>query len=113
MQGTTQVSDSVRIRDMEWVDFMKLLRTIAAEIGRLARLGDQTAKMVMAYYEHAYRNPRDAQANLNLRVAVEDYINRDLRVSEQIDLGGKYGHRLPEPEKSQGPRIFVPGERKP
>ena len=64
----------------------------------------------MARYQYAYDHPRDAQANFELRTAVEDYVNRDLREAEQIDLGAKYGHRLPEPEKETGPRIFVPDQ---
>lgn len=102
-------SGSVRIRDMPWPEFMTMLRTIAPEIGRLAERGDPTAKMVMARYQYAHDHPRDARANQNMRAAVEDYINRDLRTAEQIDLGGRFGHRLPEPEKETGPRIVVPG----
>lgn len=99
---------SVRIRDMPWDELIKLLRTIGPEVGRLMKNGDQTAKTLMAYYVYAYSHPRDVEANKNVRAALEDYINRDLRVAERIDLGGKYGHRLPEPEKDTGPRIFVP-----
>ena len=99
----------VRIRDMAWDDFMKLLRTIASEIGRLSARGDPTARLVMEFYQYAFDHPRDVEANKNLRAAVEDYVNRDLRTAERIDLGSKYGHRLPEEESGQ--RIFVPGER--
>lgn len=104
----TELEGPVRIRDMPWLEFIKMLRTIGPEIGRLAVRGDQTARLVLSYYQYAASHPRDAKANMNLRTAVEDYINRDLRTAEQIDLGSKYGHRLPEPEKEQGPRIFVP-----
>lgn len=107
---TEQTEGAVRIRDMPWDEFMKLLRSIAPEIGRLAERGDPTARQVMAHYKYAYDHPRDARANRNVRTAVEDYVNRDLRTAEQIDLGSKYGHRLPEPEKEAGPRIFVPGD---
>jgi hypothetical protein len=99
----------VRIRDMPWDEFRKLLASIGPEIGKLAVRADPTARLVMEYYKYAFDHPTDAKANLNLRTAVEDYVNRDLRTAEQIDLGGKYGHRLPEPEKETGPRIFVPG----
>lgn len=102
---------SVRIRDMAWDDIMKLLRSIAPEIGRLSVRGDLTARQVMAHYQYAFDHPRDLEANKNLRAALEDYINRDLRTAEQIELGGKYGHRLPEQEKETGPRIFVPGDK--
>jgi len=108
----TLVDGPVRIRDMPWEEFRKLLRSIGPEIGKLAERGDPTARLVMQYYRYAFDHPQDARANTNLRTAVEDYVNRDLRTAEQIDLGGKYGHRLPEPEKETGPRIFVPGEGK-
>ena len=99
---------AVRIRDMPWDDLLKLLRAIGPEVGRLKQRGDQTATALMAYYVYAHAHPRDVKANQNLRAALEDYVNRDLRVGEQMDLGSKYGHRLPEPEKDVGPRIFVP-----
>lgn len=99
---------SVRVRDMPWIEVLKLLRTIGSEVGRLKERGDPTATTLMAHYVYAYAHPKDQKANQNLRAALEDYINRDLRTAEQIDLGGKYGHRLPEPEKETGPRIFVP-----
>lgn len=106
---TKQTTGAVRIRDMEWEDFLKLLRSIAPEMGVLARRGDEMAQNVMAIYQYAYEHPTDREANRNVRAAVEDYINRDLRQTEQIELAGRFGHRLPVPEKQTGPRIFVPG----
>lgn len=88
---------------------MKLLRTIASEVGRLAQQGDHCATKVMAYYTYAHGHPRDVDANKNLRAAVEDYVHRDLRGAELRQLGDRFGHRLPEPEKDAGPRVFVPG----
>lgn len=99
---------SVRIRDMPWADVLKLLRSIGPEVGRLMQYGDPTAKMLMAYYIYAHSHPNDKKANLNVRAALEDYVSRDLRLAERTELGGKYGHRLPEPEKEHGPRIVVP-----
>lgn len=104
----TEQNSSVRVRDMPWDEILKLLRTIGPEVGRLSERGDQTAKVLMAYYVYAHAHPGDVEANKNVRAALEDYVNRDLRTTEQIDLGGKYGHRLPEPEKESGPRIVVP-----
>lgn len=92
----------VRIRDMPWDELRKLLRNIGPEIGQLAERGDQTARLVMEYYQYAFDHPKDQQANLNLRTAVEDYVNRDLRTAEVIDLGSKFGHRLPEDGKEPG-----------
>jgi len=106
-ETTVKVDGPVRVRDMPWSEFMKMLRGLGAEIGRLATQGDPTARMVMAYYQYAHDHPRDLKANQNLRTAVEDYINRDLRTAELIDLGSRFGHRLPEPERETGPRIFI------
>jgi hypothetical protein len=107
-ESTPQLTEAVRIRDMPWPEFMKMLRGIGPEMGRLADRGDPTARRVLASYKYAADHPKDVKANQDLRAAVEDYINRDLRLAEQIDLGGKYGHRLPEAEKDAGPRILVP-----
>jgi hypothetical protein len=93
---------------MPWTEIMKLLRSLSAEIGRLQRLGDQCATAVMAHYVYAYNHPMDEKANMNLRRALEDYIDRDLRDAEVAQLGDRFGHRLPESEKEHGPRIVVP-----
>ena len=42
------------------------------------------------------------------QTAVEDYVNRGLRLGELYELAGKYGHRLQE-EDEQPTRVFVPG----
>lgn len=105
---TEIIQGPVRVRDMPWIEFMKLLRSVSSEVGRLQRLGDQCATAVMAYYTYAYHHPSDQKANMNLRCALEDYINRDLRDAEVAQLGDRFGHRLPEPEKAHGERIVVP-----
>lgn len=89
-----------------------VLRTIGPEINRLAKLGDRFAIKVMAKYQYAFEHPTEGVANFELRVAVEDYVSRDLRPGERFDLAVKYGHRLPEghEDKIHGPRIIVPAE---
>jgi hypothetical protein len=102
------VTESVRIRDMPGEAFGALLRSIGPEIGRLATRGDRLAMTVLGYFMYAHEHPNDPEARMNVRVAVEDYMNRDLRIGEQYELGSRFGHRLPEPEKEAGTRIFVP-----
>lgn len=100
---------SIRVRDMPWQDLRDVLRTIAPEINRLAKLGDAFATKVMAKYQYAFEHPGDKPAEFELRVAIEDYVSRDLRAGERFDLAVKYGHRLPEghEDKAHGPRIVV------
>ena len=88
--------------------FGELLRSLGPEIGQLAKRGDKLAQAVMARFQYAHDHPIDATARQNVRTALEDYVNRDLRLAELYELGSRFGHRLPEPEKSHGPRIFVP-----
>lgn len=97
------------MRDMPWRALAGLLRTIGPEIGLLAHRGDKLAQRVMARYQAAYEHPRDPRYESELRVALEDYVNRDLRVAEQYELGSRFGHRLPEPEKPAGIRVLLPG----
>lgn len=78
-----------------------------AEIGQLARNGDLIAIALEAAYRYLYDHPGDERAGGNLRAAFEDYINRDLRIAEVAELGCRLGHRLPEPEKAPGARIFI------
>lgn len=91
---------------MPWLEMRKLLRTISPEIAQLAQRGDAFAKSVIRRYYYAFEHPTDTKANLELRIAIEDYMSRDLRVLERVDLGSKYGHLLDE--KTGGTKIFVP-----
>lgn len=102
------MNESVRVREMPMAEIRKLLRTRGGEIGTLAKNNDKLAQAVMAAYQFLYDHPGDHQAGQNLRSAIEDYMNRELRVSEVLDLGSRLGHRLPEPEKLTGERIVVP-----
>lgn len=104
------MSGPVRISEMPSEAFGSLLRSIGPEIGRLAVRGDPIARRVMAYYMYAYDHPNDLEARKNVRMAVEDYINRDLRLGEQYELGSRFGHRVAEDEK-EGLRIFLPFTR--
>lgn len=99
---------ATRVRDMPWEELLVLLRQIGPEMAKLGARGDQFALKVEARYRYAHQHPTDPKANRELRVAIEDYVNRDLRLSELYELGSKFGHRLDEPEKEAGPRIFMP-----
>lgn len=102
-------SAPVRVRDMPWPEMQDLLRTIGPEMATLAKRGDEFAIKVMAKYQYAYEHPTDHKAHFEMRHAVEDYINRDLRLGELMDLGSKFGHRI-EDDPTPGPRIFMPGD---
>jgi hypothetical protein len=99
---------SVRVRDMPPDAFGALLRAIGPEVGRLAKRGDPLAVVVMVRFVYAHNHPNDPAALLEVRTAVEDYVNRDLRVGELYDLGSRYGHQV-EGEEREPTRIFVPG----
>ena len=106
------MTDSVRVRDMPPEAFGALLRAIGPEVRLLASRGDQLATRVIARFMYAHNHPNEPQAILNVRTAVEDYVNRGLRTAELYELAGKYGHRLPE-EDEQPTRVFVPGSPRP
>lgn len=89
-------SSAVRVRDMPWEEMRKLLRQIAPEITLLAARGDRFANKVMQRYRYAYDHPKDWQANFDLRTAVEDYMDRELRDHERRDLLSRFGHRKPQ-----------------
>lgn len=86
---------AVRVRDMPPEAFGQLLRSLGPEIGTLAQRGDKLAIKVMAKFQYAHDHPTDQKAILEVRTALEDYVNRDLRVGELYDLGSKFGHRVP------------------
>lgn len=102
-------SNPVAVRHMPWEDLRRLIRSRSVEIGTLAGRGDALAIRLMAAYRDLYDHPGDLGKGATLRAALEDYMDRDLRIKEVQELGGKFGHRLPEPEKDPGLRIFVPG----
>jgi len=102
------MTDSVRVRDMPPEAFGALLRAIGPEVGRLAKRGDRLALRVMARFTYAHGHPNEPQALLEVRTAVEDYVNRGLRTAELYELAGRYGHRVEE-EDELPTRVFVPG----
>lgn len=103
----TMKSEPVRVRDMPMEEIVKLLRVRGREIATLGQHGDRLAQAVESAYRYLYDHPGNPQAGANLRAAIEDYMNRDLRLAELGELGDRYGHRLPEPEKPHGERVFV------
>jgi len=82
------------VRSWPWAHVQEVLRTYGAEIGRLAKLGDPLASKLMQRYQYAYDHPRDPDANLSLRDALEDYMQRELRMGERKELAVRFGHRL-------------------
>lgn len=98
----------IRIRDLPWDELRKLLRKEGPNIKILADRGDKFAQRVYRVYCEACVLPIDHPKNKELREAIDDYMNRDLRQHERTELEGKYGHRVdPGTDKA---RIFVPGE---
>lgn len=98
----------MKIQEMPWEELRKLLRVLGPEIGQLAKRGDRFAKSVMERYRYAFDHPNDTHANFELRVAIDDYLRRDLITAERADLQAKYGHLVDDPEAEQPTRIFVP-----
>ena len=69
---------------------------------------DDLAARVVASFQYAHDHPNEPAALLNVRTAVEDYVNRGLRLGELYELAGKYGHRV-DGEDQLPTRVFVPG----
>lgn len=82
------------VRDWPWEHVREVLRVYGPDIGRLALNGDRLAIRVRARYQYAHDHPKDVQANLSLRDALNEYLQRELLNSERRDLAGKFGHRL-------------------
>lgn len=82
------------VRDWPWEHVLEVLRAYGSDIGQLAQRGDALAKRVRARYQYAYDHPSDIEANLALRDALNEYLQRDLLTTEQRDLGSRFGHRL-------------------
>lgn len=98
--------DPVPIKDMPHDEFMKLLRKIGPDIGLLSARGDKFAQAVEKRYRDAHADPLNPIKRTELRIAVQDYMDRDLRIHERTELGSKYGHYVDE---EKGPtRIVVP-----
>jgi len=89
-----------------WEHVQEVLRTYGPEIALLAARGDPLARKVRQRYQYAYDHPRDPQANLSLRDALNEYLQRDLRDAEKVELRSRFGHQLSEP--AHGARIVVP-----
>lgn len=93
---------------MPWEELRKWLRSYGPEIKRLADRGDRFAQRVYDVYLEACVLPVDHPKNLELRRAIEDYITRDLHLTERYELGSRFGHLVEDEERESGPRIIVP-----
>lgn len=82
------------VRDWPWEHVREVLRVYGPDIAQLAERGDELAKRVRARYQYAYDHPKDVGANLALRDALNEYLQRELLTCERRELASKYGHRL-------------------
>lgn len=106
MSDTPPKDDAIRIRDLPHEEFMKLMRKIGPDIKLLSLRGDKFAQAVMRRYQDAFEHPGDMLKDQECRIAVEDYMRRDLHIAERAELGSRFGHYVDE---QQGPtRIVVP-----
>jgi len=82
------------VQNWPWAQVQELLRLYGPDIGRLAKQGDALARNVRQRYQYAHDHPNDLAANRALRAALNDYMQRDLRESEQRELTSRFGHRI-------------------
>lgn len=82
-----------------WPQVQELLRVYGPEIGALARKGDKLARQVLRSYQYAYEHPNDVEANRSLRAAIDDYLQRDLRVDGKRELASRYDHNIESIDK--------------
>lgn len=105
------MNKAVNFLEIPMPELLKLMGAIGREVRQLAERGDKLAAQVYHRYCEAahHRAPDGSQMNRALRQALQDYMYRDLTVSDRAELGAKFGH-LVEGEQGDGKlKIFVPG----
>lgn len=105
------MSDAINFLELPWEEVRKLMRSIAPEVRQLAERGDKLAQDVYNRYCEAYHHQAPDGSNLNksFRKALQDYMYRDLTVSDRAELGSKFGHLVEGEQGAAAPRIVVPG----
>ncbi len=100
---------------MTWDELRNWIRLWGPEIRQLAERGDKTSQRIHNIICEMYHKqpPLDHPLHAELRQRLTDYLHRDLTASDRVELGGKFGHLVPEEQGPAPTRIFVPGpERK-
>ena len=105
------MNQPVNFLEMPMPELLKLMGAIGREVRQLAERGDKLAQQVYHRYCEAahHRAPDGSPLNTSLRKALQDYMYRDLTVSDRLELGSKFGHLVEGEQGSSAPRIVVPG----
>ncbi len=87
---------------MTFKESMASIHQRAEEVAKLAGRGDPLATKVMSYYTQAWKDfhavgkdeaKMDPALKANLIAATNEYMIRDLTISDLADLQSKFGHR--------------------
>lgn len=68
-------------------------------IDRLAKNGDREAKKLIFTYQTLYDHRTDVKLQNEFIRCCEEFIRRDLTVTERADLQNKFGHKLADSER--------------
>ena len=79
---------------MTFIDCLAWLKINGPSVGKLGKAGDKEARILMAAYEAVHRDQINTDKQNELINIVSAYMNRELRVSEAVDLANKYGHKV-------------------
>jgi len=85
---------TIHIRDWPWEHVRKMFRVYGAQIQTLALRGEQLALQVRYRYQYFFDHPADLDAKNSLCDALEDYLKRDQRDVDKIDLANRFDHGL-------------------
>lgn len=86
-------------------DFVK---QFGKEIGRLSTLHDPLAMSIEKYYRELFVDRNNYTKRLSLMQAVTEFCIREVAISEQAELEGKFGHKTPDEYAVEQQRVVVP-----
>lgn len=89
----------------EALDFVK---TFGKTIGRLVTLMDPLAISIEKFYRELYADKDNHNKRLSFMLAVTEFVIREVTISEQGELQGKYGHKTPDEYDPVKQKIIVP-----
>lgn len=99
---TEIATENKSIADLEYAEFMKIVRSYSQKVALLAQRGDPLSATVKGLWEYLYDHRSDPKAEKAFRAAFVDWMRQHLEITSRVELARKYGY-LVEGEDPSGP----------
>jgi hypothetical protein len=81
---------------MNLAECIEWQRVNAHHIDRLAHQGDREANKLISAYRELYRHQLDVKLQNEFVACCNEYVKRDLTITERDELANRFGHKVQE-----------------